>query len=132
MWKAAKEELRDEEEEPESALEALERKRQKEIEEWRKQQIASGEAQENANFVPVRGDWRDRVKRRRAEAKKQPKDESVAASLSSAEQHKGSPDLAELSKGLPSGWQAYVDESTKQVYYGNSLASETSWERPMK
>jgi hypothetical protein len=27
------------------------------IQEWRKQQIASGEAQENANFVPVRGDW---------------------------------------------------------------------------
>jgi len=75
---------------------------------------------------------RDRVKRRRAEAKKEPKDESVAASLSSAEQHKGSPDLAELSKGLPSGWQAYVDESTKQVYYGNSLTSETSWERPTK
>ncbi|CAN6197939.1 unnamed protein product [Urochloa humidicola] len=89
-WKAAKEELRDEEEEePESALEALERKRQKEIEVWRKQQIASGEAQENANFVPVRGDWRDRVKRRRAEAKKESEDEPVAASLSSAEQHKG-------------------------------------------
>lgn len=127
-WKAAKEELRDEEEEePESALEALERKRQKEIEEWRKQQIASGEAQENANFVPVRGDWRDRVKRRRAEVKKESK-ESAAASL----QHNGSPDLAELSKGLPSGWQAYLDESTKQVYYGNSLTSETSWERPTK
>ncbi|CAL5052519.1 unnamed protein product [Urochloa decumbens] len=131
-WKAAKEELRDEEEEPESALEALERKRQKEIEEWRKQQLASGEAQENANFVPVRGDWRDRVKRRRAEAKTESKDEPIAASLSSAEQHKGSPDLAELSKGLPSGWQAYLDESTKQVYYGNSLTSETSWERPTK
>ncbi|CAN6201753.1 unnamed protein product [Urochloa humidicola] len=131
-WKAAKEELRDEEEEPESALEALERKRQKEIEEWRKQQIASGEAQENANFVPVRGDWRDRVKRRRAEAKKESKDESVAASLSSAGQHRGSFDLAELSKGLPSGWQAYLDESTKQVYYGNTVTSETSWERPMK
>ena len=28
--------------------------------------------------------------------------------------------------------QAYVDESTKQVYYGNSLTSETSWERPTK
>ncbi|CAN6164221.1 unnamed protein product [Urochloa humidicola] len=131
-WKAAKEELRDEEEEPESALEALERKRQKEIEEWRKQQIASGEAQENANFVPVRGDWRDRVKRRRAEAKMESKGESVAVSLSSAEQHRGSPDLAELSKGLPSGWQAYLDESTKQVYYGNSITSETSWERPTK
>ncbi|KAJ1259061.1 hypothetical protein BS78_10G124400 [Paspalum vaginatum] len=131
-WKAAKEELRDEEEdEPESALEALERKRRKEIEEWRKQQIASGEAQENANFVPVRGDWRDRVKRRRAEAKKESKDESVAAPLSSAEQDKGTPDLAKLSKGLPSGWLAYLDESTNQVYYGNSLTSETSWKRPM-
>ncbi|KAF8657372.1 hypothetical protein HU200_060143 [Digitaria exilis] len=134
-WKAAKEELHgddDDDDEPESALEALERKRQKEIEEWRKQQIATGEAQHNANFVPVGGDWRDRVKRRRAEAKKESKDESVAASLSSAEQHKGSPDLAQLSKGLPSGWQAYMDESTKQVYYGNSLTSETSWERPTK
>ncbi|XP_066375710.1 uncharacterized protein [Miscanthus floridulus] len=132
-WKAAKEELRDEEEEePESALEALERKRQKEIEEWRKQQIASGEAQENANFVPVRGDWHDRVKRRRAEAKKESKDDIVAASLSSSEQHKGPPDLAELSKGLPTGWQAYLDESTNQVYYGNNLTSETSWERPTK
>nr|CAB3467860.1 unnamed protein product [Digitaria exilis] len=136
QWKAAKEELHgddDDDDEPESALEALERKRQKEIEEWRKQQIATGEAQENANFVPVRGDWRDRVKRRRAEAKKESKDETVAASLSSAEQHKKrSPDLAQLSKGLPSGWQAYMDESTKQVYYGNSLTSETSWERPTK
>ncbi|XP_062233036.1 uncharacterized protein LOC133930412 isoform X2 [Phragmites australis] len=131
-WKAAKEELRDEEEEePESALEALERKRQKEIEEWWKQQIASGEAQQNANFVPVRGDWRDRVKRRRSEAKKESKEESIAASLSSAEQHKG-PDLAELSKGLPSGWQAYLDESTTQVYYGNSHTTETTWERPTK
>jgi hypothetical protein len=27
------------------------------IQEWRKQQIAFGHAQENANFVPVRGDW---------------------------------------------------------------------------
>ncbi|CAM0914008.1 unnamed protein product [Alopecurus aequalis] len=129
-WKAAKEELRDEEdEEPEDALEALEKKRRKEIDGWRKQQIASGEAKENANFVPLGGDWRDRVKRRRKEAKKESKAGSVHAA---AEQHKGQPDLAELSKGLPSGWQAYIDESTKQVYYGNSLTSETSWDRPSK
>ncbi|KAM0917660.1 hypothetical protein ACQ4PT_009140 [Festuca glaucescens] len=128
-WKAAKEELRgEEEEEPEDALEAFERKRWKEIDGWRKQQIASGEAKENANFVPLGGDWRDRVKRKRKEAKKESKAESVAA----AEQHKGQPDLTELSKGLPSGWQAYIDESTKQVYYGNSLTSETSWDRPGK
>ena len=48
------------------------------------------------------------MKRRRAEAKKEPKDESIAASLGSAEQHKGSPDRAELSKGLPSGWQVSI------------------------
>uniref|UniRef100_A0A0D9WPI0 WW domain-containing protein n=1 Tax=Leersia perrieri TaxID=77586 RepID=A0A0D9WPI0_9ORYZ len=107
-WKAAKEELRDEEdEEPESALDALERKRQKDIDEWRKQQIASGEAQENANFVPLGGDWRDRVKRRRAEAKKEAKSEAIPT-------------------------PAYLDESTKQVYYGNSLTSETTWDRPTK
>lgn len=51
---------------------------------------------------------RDRVKRRRAEAKKESKDDIVAASLSSSEQHKGPPDLAELSKGLPSGWQVSI------------------------
>ncbi|KAG8076104.1 hypothetical protein GUJ93_ZPchr0006g45608 [Zizania palustris] len=112
-WKAAKEELHNEEDdEPESALDALERKRQKDIDEWRKQQIASGEAQENANFVPLGGDWRNRVKRRRAEAKRRQREN--------------------LSKGLPSGWQVYMDESTKQVYYGNSLTSETTWDRPTK
>uniref|UniRef100_A0A0E0LAP2 WW domain-containing protein n=1 Tax=Oryza punctata TaxID=4537 RepID=A0A0E0LAP2_ORYPU len=132
-WKAAKEELRDEEdEEPESALDALERKRQKDIDVWRKQQIASGEAQENANFVPLGGDWRDRVKRKRAEAKKEAKSETIPAPVSVTDLHKGQPDLAELSKGLPSGWQAYLDESTKQVYYGNSLTSETTWDRPNK
>ncbi|KAB8102189.1 hypothetical protein EE612_033523 [Oryza sativa] len=132
-WKAAKEELRDEEdEEPESALDALERKRQKDIDEWRKQQIASGEAQENANFVPLGGDWRDRVKRRRAEAKKEANSETIPAPVSVTDLHKGQPDLAELCKGLPSGWQAYLDESTKQVYYGNSLTSETTWDRPTK
>ena len=27
------------------------------IQEWRTRQIASGEAQDNANFVPLGGDW---------------------------------------------------------------------------
>jgi len=58
-------------------LEALERKRRKEIDGWRKQQIASGEAKENANFVPLGGDWRDRVKRKRKETTKESKTESV-------------------------------------------------------
>lgn len=40
------------------------------------------------------------------------------------------PDLNEVTRGLPSGWQAYWDESSKQVYYGNSVTSETTWIRP--
>ncbi|OAY65767.1 hypothetical protein ACMD2_00833 [Ananas comosus] len=127
-WKAAKEELHGEEdEEPESAYEILERKRQKEIEKWRARQISSGEAEDNANFVPLRGDWRDRVKRRRARAKES--EDSEIPALASGNEKK-QPDLTELSKGLPSGWQAYWDESTKEVYYGNSITSETTWIRP--
>ncbi|MCD7456140.1 hypothetical protein HAX54_030715 [Datura stramonium] len=122
-WKAAKEELHaEEEEERESALEKLEKKRQREIEEWRAQQIASGEAKDNANFQPLGGDWRERVKRKRAEkmreAEKQPSEENEQ------------PNLDVISRGLPSGWQAYWDDSTKQVYYGNAVTSETSWNRP--
>ncbi|KAJ8534408.1 hypothetical protein K7X08_016136 [Anisodus acutangulus] len=122
-WKAAKEELHaEEEEERESALERLEKKRQREIEEWRAQQIASGEAKDNANFQPLGGDWRERVKRKRAEnmreAEKQPSEENEQ------------PDLDVVSSGLPSGWQAYWDDSSKQVYYGNAMTSETSWNRP--
>jgi hypothetical protein len=51
---------------------------------------------------------RDRVKRRRAQAKNESKDDIVAASLGSSEQHKGPPDLAELSKDLPTGWQVSI------------------------
>ena len=73
----------DDESEPENPVEILEKKRQREIEvcecrlvclfirvfffscflqslswqEWRAQQIASGEAKANANFQPLGGDW---------------------------------------------------------------------------
>ncbi|XP_012078470.1 formin-binding protein 4 isoform X2 [Jatropha curcas] len=126
-WKAAKEELNEnEEDEPENAYEILERKRQREIEEWHAKQIASGEAKDNANFQPLGGDWRERVKRRRAQAAKE-----AARTPSPVEENK-QPDLAELSKGLPSGWQAYWDEASKQVYYGNAITSETTWSKPTK
>ncbi|XP_073011313.1 uncharacterized protein [Typha latifolia] len=128
-WKAAKEELHSEEdEEPESTYDTLERKKQKEIEVWRARQIASGEAHDNANFLPLGGDWRERVKRRRAKAK----GEAGETSVESVENEKRQPDLAELSKDLPSGWQAYWDESSKEVYYGNNNTSETSWIRPTR
>ncbi|KAE9598561.1 hypothetical protein Lal_00021035 [Lupinus albus] len=127
-WKAAKEELLEEEEEPESLYEALERKRQREIEEWRANQIASGEAKDNANFQPLGGDWRERVKRKRAQAAR----ESSAMPQDAGEDKQRQPDLIELSKGLPSGWQAYWDETSKQVYYGNTITSETTWTKPTR
>ncbi|XP_038690579.1 formin-binding protein 4-like isoform X2 [Tripterygium wilfordii] len=129
-WKAAKEELNEsEEDEPENALEILEKKRQREIKEWYAQQIASGEARDNANFQPLGGDWRERVKRRRAKAAKETANETPAQTPIRENQQ---PDLAEVSRNLPSGWQAYLDETTKQVYYGNTITSETSWTRPTK
>ncbi|XP_010255738.1 PREDICTED: formin-binding protein 4-like isoform X2 [Nelumbo nucifera] len=126
-WRAAKEELHeDEEDEPENAYEMLEKKRQKEIEEWHAQQIASGEAKDNANFQPLGGDWRERVKRKRAQLIS----ESVQTQSEIPANEKQQPDLVELSKDLPAGWQAYWDDSSKEVYYGNVLTSETTWTRP--
>ncbi|KAI7758383.1 hypothetical protein M8C21_001934 [Ambrosia artemisiifolia] len=127
-WKAVKESLHeDEEDEPENALEVLEKKRQREIEQWHAQQIASGEAKDNANFQPLGGDWRERVRRKRAKKAAQA-EENVETAVDETKQ----PNLAELSKQLPTGWQAYWDESSKQVYYGNSKTSETTWTKPTK
>jgi uncharacterized protein involved in exopolysaccharide biosynthesis len=120
--------LREDEKEPEDAYEILERKRQREIEEWHARQIASGEAKDNANFQPLGGDWRARVKRRRAQLAKEAKKTKPEAHTDGNQQ----PDLIELSRDLPSGWQAYWDESSKEVYYGNSNTSETTWIRPTK
>ncbi|KAL3643266.1 hypothetical protein CASFOL_014081 [Castilleja foliolosa] len=125
-WKAAKEELHEEEEEPEDTYEILERKRKREIEQWRAQQIASGEAKDNANFQPLGGDWRERVKRKKAQQMKESKQSSPDVTMDGNQQA----DLVELSKGLPSGWQVYWDDSSKQVYYGNVRTSETTWTRP--
>lgn len=125
-WKAAKEELHEEDDEPENAYEMLEKKRQREIEEWRAQQIASGEAKDNANFQPLGGDWRERVKRKRARLMKKSV-EDLAENITNGNQQ---PDLDKLQKDLPSGWQVYWDDASKQVYYGNSVTSETTWIRP--
>ncbi|CAN6448345.1 unnamed protein product [Victoria cruziana] len=127
-WKAAKEELHAEEkDEPEDACEILERKRQREIEEWHAKQIASGEARDNANFQPLGGDWRERVKRKRAEKKSN----EIETESDRATIDKQQPDVTKLSENLPSGWQAYLDEPSGQIYYGNSLTLETTWTRPV-
>ncbi|KAJ4977462.1 hypothetical protein NE237_002568 [Protea cynaroides] len=128
-WKAVKEELyEDEEDEPETAYELLEKKRRKEIEVWHAQQIASGEAKDNANFQPLGGDWRERVRRKRARST----NEAVEAAPEVPVNEKQRPDLIDLSRDLPSGWQAYWDESSKEIYYGNAVTSETTWTRPTR
>ncbi|XP_022847610.1 uncharacterized protein LOC111370144 [Olea europaea var. sylvestris] len=122
-WKAAKEELHEEEEEePENAYEMLEKKRQLEIEEWQALQIASGEAKDNANFQPLGGAWRERVKHKRS----QKMNDTEKSESDVATEGNQQPDLAALSRGLPFEWQVYWDDSTKKVYYGNTLTSETT------
>ncbi|KAH9313184.1 hypothetical protein KI387_028219 [Taxus chinensis] len=123
-WKAAKEELHgsDDEDENEKALEVLEKKRQREIEEWRMQQLASGEAHDNANFQPLGGDWRERVKRRKTETTAGKGKSETAPVTAKAESNgaveKKKPNLADLSRDLPAGWQAFWDKSSGEVYYG--------------
>ncbi|KAK0599719.1 hypothetical protein LWI29_007979 [Acer saccharum] len=135
-WKAAKEEMNEnEEDEPENAYDFLEKKRQREIEQWRAQQIASGEAKDNANFQPLGGDWREKVKRRRAQAakeaaKKPPEETKTETKTEKKTDTNKQPNLVDLARNLPSGWQAYYDETSKQVYYGNINTSETTWTRP--
>ena len=66
-WKAVRKDLEEEEEarrrEEEEAFEpdAFTKKREKEIAEWQQQQLVSGEASDNPNFVPLAGDWRARL-----------------------------------------------------------------------
>lgn len=93
---------------------------------WRAQQIATGEAKENANFQPLGGDWRERVRRKRAKKSMEAEEHQVKGNDVTNQK----PDLVQLTKQLPSGWQAYWDEASKQVYYGNSKTSETSWTKP--
>ncbi|KAJ7529924.1 hypothetical protein O6H91_15G071400 [Diphasiastrum complanatum] len=141
-WMAAKEELHgnveDEDDKALYDIEALEKKRQKEIEDWRRDQLASGEALENANFQPLGTlDWRERVKRAKKVEAVELENSIPQGSTKSTEMHvmegmvKKKPDLEELSRELPSGWQAFWDENSGDVYYGNLDTSETTWERPL-
>uniref|UniRef100_A0A061QH10 Ww domain-containing isoform 1 n=1 Tax=Tetraselmis sp. GSL018 TaxID=582737 RepID=A0A061QH10_9CHLO len=131
-WQAVREAEREAEkikEAAESELfdpEALERKRLREAEEWRLKQLATGEAAENANFQPLAGDWRQKVKRARREQQR----DSTAAAAAAESSASGRPDLAELSRGLPPGWQAMWDKASHEVYYGNLRTGETTWDRP--
>ncbi|KAM7495667.1 hypothetical protein LguiB_030276 [Lonicera macranthoides] len=129
-WKAAKDELHEEEEdEPENAYEMLEKKRRREIEQWRAQQIASGEAKDNANFQPLGGDWRERVKRRRAQMKKEavedtPLEEGVEHVIYNAK-----PNLMILKSDDASIWQYrnnyfnFLSDQSRKAYAGKLVTS---------
>jgi hypothetical protein len=51
-------------------------------------------------------------------------------SLESSKKEKKKPSLKKLSKGLPKGWQAFLDASSGDVYYGNVDTKETTWTKP--
>ncbi|GAQ86117.1 hypothetical protein KFL_002710120 [Klebsormidium nitens] len=125
-WKAAAQDAQPRKEGPLSA-EELERQKAAELEEWRRQQIASGEADKNANFAPVEGDWRKRVKKAQKQAEREARQ---AAAPSVSPPHADKPDLAALAKGLQPGWQPFLDPGSGDVYYGNLRTSETTWTRP--
>jgi hypothetical protein len=125
-----------------------EQKRLQQLEHWRLQQVQSGAADSNPNFVPLTGDWRAKlglggaggsgnaaagegataeaarkVARKAAKAAKATKAAKAEAASTKAAlwptNSKTKPDLGALSVGLPSGWQAMWDAKSGDIYYGN-------------
>lgn len=104
-------------------LAARERVRAADVEEWIAEQFRTGAAQSNPNFVPLPGDWRERV---RARAAMRAAAAAAAAAAADAAADKANalffdsePDLGVLSVGLPEGWRALWDPGSKGVYYGH-------------
>ncbi|PSC75027.1 formin-binding 4-like isoform X2 [Micractinium conductrix] len=157
-WQKVAKQVAKEDEEAAAAAEALkdpeareaqrETQRRREAEEWRVQQLRTGAADANANFAPLAGDWRERVKPDKpgrklprppsgggdvaggegdaaaaAAAAKPASRGAAAAKAKAAGSCDGVPDLDALSEGLPSGWRAMWDKSRKMVYFGH-LASQ--------
>ncbi|XP_071954946.1 formin-binding protein 4-like [Antedon mediterranea] len=63
-WKQIKEEQEKEEEVVEEEEEDMETMNQRRIEEWKEKQRLTGKASYNANFETIKGDWRERLKRK--------------------------------------------------------------------
>ena len=60
---------------------------------------------------PLAGSWQERVKAAKRAEKR--------AAKKAAKAPAGGTDLAALSKGLPTGWQAMIELASGDVYYGN-------------
>ncbi|GAB4822424.1 hypothetical protein N2152v2_009470 [Parachlorella kessleri] len=120
-WQAVQKEAQEREEaeeaaaaveaDPQARAQAEEARRAREAEEWRMQQLRAGAVGDNANFAPVVGDWRDKIKQAKPERKRKKKAKDAAVE---------SPDLDALSEGLPGGWRAMYDKGSQRVYYGNT------------
>ena len=61
---------------------------------------------------PLAGSWQERVKAAKRAEKRAAKKAAKAAADNGV-------DLGVLSKGLPTGWQAMLDATSGDVYYGN-------------
>ena len=74
---------------------------------------------------PLAGDWRAKVRAAKAPASGSPEPEPAPENAAAHQlptvvpTPAGKPDLAALSVGLPEGWKAMWDRSSKQTYYGN-------------
>ncbi|KAK9906386.1 hypothetical protein WJX75_000970 [Coccomyxa subellipsoidea] len=129
-WAAVRKDLVEEgKEEDVLDADALARKRLREAEEWRLKQLRAGvSSEDNSNFQPLAVDWREKLKTSKkaaAEPKRKP------ASVQQAPvTYNEKPDLEALSVGLPAGWKALWDKTSKEVYYANPKTKETSWEKP--
>jgi hypothetical protein len=120
---------------PEVHAAAQQAARLRDAEEWRMQQLRTGAADANANFAPVLGDWRQRLRRtpspERQQAEQRPDEgmravkrrgkraQAVAESSSEVEADSMMPDLEAESAGLPPGWRAMWDKTHRRLYYGN-------------
>ncbi|KAH7615687.1 hypothetical protein Ndes2526B_g09569 [Nannochloris sp. 'desiccata'] len=130
------------------ALAAIrEKKRLKQAEAWRTEQIRSGAVDGNPNFAPVMGDWRNKVKNtsvHEGEIEEENEEDGVNQGGNTTlqkEEQIPAPDPAllvaaatfdvdALSVGLPPEWRAIYDANTGGVYYGNIETQATQWERP--
>ncbi|GAX81343.1 hypothetical protein CEUSTIGMA_g8774.t1 [Chlamydomonas eustigma] len=144
QWSSVRKDLEEEEEklaqmEAESYdPEALERKRQREIEAWKAEQLRSGLAAENANFQPLQVDWRKRFGGGGDSSKPGKKIKAQLTNASTAQpqvpdfpkRSSTKPDLEALSVGLPAGWKAMWEKGSGDIYYENKSTKETSWDRP--
>ena len=131
-WAAARDDARDD---GKTSREHMEAKKAREIEAWRSTRAREGvDGSTNPNFVPV-GDWRAKVAAARREAKLEEfralRARETATATASRVEHEGETRVKSTEDAtLPSGWRAFVDEGSGEVFYGHVDTKQTQWARP--